>query len=62
MLHEVDFYIGYELIKSFLIDPFSMEEIDESLPFFIPESCLSDVTWCKRIKQKLIMSYMKEEN
>ena len=62
MLHEVDFYIVYELKQSFLIDSFCMEEIDESLPFFFPESYLSDVTWCKGIKQKLIMSYMEDEN
>ena len=62
MLHEVDFYIVYELKQSFLIDAFSMEEIDESLPFFFPESYLSDITWCKGIKEKLIMSYMAEEN
>ena len=51
-----------ERTKSFLMDSFSMEEIDESLPFFFPESYLSDVTWCKEIKQKHIMSYLEEEN
>ena len=62
MLQEVDFYIVYELTKSFLMDSFSMEEIHGSLPFFFPESYLSDVTWCKEIKQKHIMSYLEEEN
>ena len=62
MLHEVDFYIVYELTKSFLMDSFSMEEIDESLYFFFPGNFLSDVIWCKGIKQKLIMSYMEDEN
>ena len=61
-LHKVDFYIVYELTKSLLMDSFSMEEIDESLSFFFPESFLSDVTWCKGIKQKLIMSHMEDEN
>lgn len=51
MFHEIDFYIAYELTK-----------IDESLYFFFPESYVSDVILCKRIKQKLISSYMEEKN
>ena len=34
MLHKVDFYLVYELLKYFLMDSFSIEEIDKSLPFF----------------------------
>ena len=51
MLHKVDFYIVFELKNSFLTDSFSIEEIDESLPFFFPESYLSDVTLRKNSYQ-----------
>ena len=60
MLHKVDFYLVYELLKYFLMDCFSIEEIDKSLPFFFQESYLSDVPYCKRIKLKLISSYISE--
>ena len=62
MLGEGEFYIVYELTKSFLMDSFSIEEIEESFLFSFPENYLSDVPWHKMIKQKLISSYMEEEN
>ena len=62
MLHKVDFYLVYELLKYFLMDSFSIEEIDKSLPFFFQESYMSDVPYWKRIKLKLISSYMEEGN
>ena len=62
MLHKVDFYLVYELLKYFLMDSFSIEEIDKSLPFFFQERYLSDVPYWKRIKLKLISSYMEEGN
>ena len=62
MPYKADFYLVHELLKSFLIDSFSIEEIDKSLPFFFPESYLSDATCCKRIKRKLMSSYMEEGN
>ena len=52
MLHEVNFYLVYELLKSFLIDSFCIEEIDKSLPFFFQESYLSNVPCCKKDKTK----------
>ena len=45
MLHKVDFYLVYELLKYFLMDSFSIEEIDKSLPFFFQESYMSDVPY-----------------
>ena len=51
MLREVEFYIVYELTKSFLMDSFSIEEIVESFFSFFPESYLIDVPWRKTIKQ-----------
>ena len=45
MLHKVDFYLVYELLKYFLMDSFSIEEIDKSLPFFFQERYLSDVPY-----------------
>ena len=57
MLGEIEFYIVYELTKSFLMDSFSIEEIEESFLFSFPENYLSDVPWHKMIKQKLISSY-----
>ena len=62
MLGEGEFYIVCELTKSFLMDSFSIEELVESFLFFFPESYLCDVPWHKIIKQKLISSYMEEEN
>ena len=44
------------------MDSFSIEEIVESFLFSFPESYLSDVPWHKMIKQKVISSYMEEEN
>lgn len=37
MLHEVNFYIVYELKNSCLMDRFFIEKIDESCPFCFPE-------------------------
>ena len=50
MLNKVDLYLGYEFTKSYLEDRFFLEEIDESYPFYPPESFLTDTVWCRKIK------------
>ena len=61
MLNKVDLYMVYELTKSYLADRFSTKEIDESYPFYTPESYLTNTVWCRKIKENLISNYMGEE-
>ena len=61
MLNKVNLYMVYELTKSYIADRFSAKEIDESYPFYSPESYLTNTVWCRKIKENLISNYMREE-